>query len=200
MMDSLAKRAQLTIVREIDVTELVETREALVARAPELGVRVSYDAILAKVLATALTEQPILNASIESDEIVVWEGVNVGIAIATPAGLVVPVVGNADTRPLVEIALAIEDEMSGGTVTITNMGLFGVDLFTPILNPPESAILGIGRIAPRPFVVDERLAVHPTLHLSLTWDHQVADGAEAGQLLGRLAELVTDRNYLSGLA
>jgi pyruvate dehydrogenase E2 component (dihydrolipoamide acetyltransferase) len=213
MMDSLAKRAQLTIVREIDVTELVETREALVARAPELGVRVSYDAFLAKALATALTEQPILNASIESDEIVVWEGVNVGIAIATPAGLVVPVVGNADTRPLVEIALAIEDfstraadgkllpdEMSGGTVTITNMGLFGVDLFTPILNPPESAILGIGRIAPRPFVVDERLAVHPTLHLSLTWDHQVADGAEAGQLLGRLAELVTDRNYLSGLA
>jgi pyruvate dehydrogenase E2 component (dihydrolipoamide acetyltransferase) len=213
MVESLAKKAQLTAVREIDVTELVETREALVARAPELGVRVSYDAILAKVLATALTEQPILNASIESDEIVVWEGVNVGTAIATPAGLVVPVVNNADSRSLVEIALAIEDfstraagrkllldEMNGGTVTITNVGMFGVDLFTPILNPPESAILGLGRIAPRPFVVDERLTVRPTLHLSLTWDHQIADGAEAGQLLGHIAELIGDRNYLSGLA
>ncbi|NOZ50042.1 MAG: 2-oxo acid dehydrogenase subunit E2 [Chloroflexi bacterium] len=213
MVESLAQRAQLTIVREIDATELVKTRQALVARASELGVRVSYDAILAKALATALTEQPILNASIESGVIVVWEEVNVGIAIATPVGLVVPVVPNAHSRPLVEIAGAIEDfatraanrkllpdEMTGGTVTITNVGLFGIDLFTPILNPPESAILGLGRIASRPFVVGERLTVRPTLHLSLTWDHQVTDGAEAGQLLGRIAEMIGDRRYLSSLA
>ena len=213
MVESLAKRAQLTVVREVDATELVTAREALTARAGALGVCVSYDAILAKVLATGLTEQPILNASIDSDEIVVWEGVNVGIAIATPAGLVAPVVNNADSRSLVEIAQAIEDfstraadgkllldEMNGGTVTITNVGMFGVDLFTPILNPPESAILGLGRIAPRPFVVGERLTVRPTLHLSLTWDHQVADGAEAGQLLGRIAELIGDLSYLSSLA
>jgi pyruvate dehydrogenase E2 component (dihydrolipoamide acetyltransferase) len=213
MVESLTKRAQLTIVREIDATEMVAAREALVARAAALGVCVSYDAILAKALATALTEQPTLNASIESEEIVVWEEVNVGIAIATPAGLVAPVVCDAQARPLVDIARAIEDfatraangklladEMIRGTVTITNMGMFGVDLFTPILNPPESAVLGMGRIAPRPFVVGERLTVRPTLHLSLTWDHQVADGAEAGHLLGRIAELIGDPSYLSRLA
>jgi pyruvate dehydrogenase E2 component (dihydrolipoamide acetyltransferase) len=92
------------------------------------------------------------------------------------------------------------EEMTGGTVTITNMGLFGVDLFTPILNPPESAILGLGRIMGRPFVVDGELTVRPTLHLSLTWDHRVADGSEAGQLLARVAELIGDWDYLSSLA
>jgi pyruvate/2-oxoglutarate dehydrogenase complex dihydrolipoamide acyltransferase (E2) component len=213
MMASLVERAQLTIVREVDASHLVRARQALVERAAELGVRVSYDAILAKALATALAEQPTLNATVESDEIVVMARVNVGIAVDAPAGLVVPVVHSSDSRSLVEIAGTVEDlaaraadgklfpeEMTGGTVTITNMGLFGVDLFTPILNPPESAILGLGRIMGRPFVVDGELTVRPTLHLSLTWDHRVADGSEAGQLLARVAELIGDWDYLSSLA
>jgi len=213
MMASLTERAQLTIVREVDASHLVKARQELVERAAEIGVRVSYDAILAKALATALAGQPTLNATVESDEIVVIAGVNVGIAVDTPAGLVVPVVPGSDSRPLVEIAGMVEDlaaraadgkllpeEMTGGTVTITNMGLFGVDLFTPILNPPESAILGMGRIGLRPFVVDGELTVRPTLHLSLTWDHRVADGSEAGQLLGQVAGLIGDWDYLSSLA
>ncbi len=213
MMASLASAAQLTIMREVDASALVQARQALVARAGELGVRVSYDAILAKVLAAALKVQPILNAVIEGEEIVVLEDVNVGIATATPAGLVVPVLRGADSLSLVALARLIDelaaraangkllpDEMTGGTVTITNIGLFGIDTFTPILNPPESAILGVGRIAPRPVVIGEGLFIRPTVHLSLTWDHRVTDGAEAGQLVDRVANLIADRNYLASLA
>jgi len=213
MVASLTTAAQLTVMREVDASALVQGRQALLARAAELGVRVSYDAILAKALAAALKEQPILNAVIEGDEIVILDEVNVGIATATPAGLVVPVVRGVDTLSLVDVARAIEDfatraavgelvpdEMVGGTVTITNIGLFGIDTFTPILNPPESAILGVGRIAPRPVVIGEGLFIHPTVHLSLTWDHRVADGAEAGRLVGRVADLIADRSYLASLA
>jgi pyruvate dehydrogenase E2 component (dihydrolipoamide acetyltransferase) len=213
MTASLTTAAQLTVMREVDAGALVQARQALVARAAELGVRVSYDAILAKALAAALKEQPILNAVIEGEEILVLDEVHVGVATATPAGLVVPVVHDADTLSLVAVARAIEefaaraaggkllpDEMTGGTVTITNIGLFGIDSFTPILNPPESAILGVGRIAPRPVVSDGGLFIRPTVHLSLTWDHRVADGAEAGLLVKRVAELIGDPGYLSSLA
>ena len=213
MAASLATAAQLTVMREVDASALVQARQALAARAAELGVRVSYDAILAKALAAALKEQPVLNAVIEGEEIVVLDEVHVGIATATPAGLVVPVVHDADTLSLIAVARAIEefaaraaggkllpDEMTGGTVTITNIGLFGIDTFTPILNPPESAILGVGRIAPRPIVIDGGLYIRPTVHLSLTWDHRVADGAEAGLLVKRVAELIGDPGYLSSLA
>ena len=212
MTASLTTAAQLTVMREVDASALVQARQALVACAAELGVRVSYDAILAKALAAALKEQPILNAVIEGEEILVLDEVHVGIATATPAGLVVPVVHGADTLSLVAVARAIEefaaraaggkllpDDMTGGTVTITNIGLFGIDTFTPILNPPESAILGVGRIAPRPVVSDGGLYIRPTVHLSLTWDHRVADGAEAGLLVKRVAELLSDPGYLSGL-
>jgi len=212
MAASLATAAQLTVMREVDASALVQARQALVARAAEIGVRVSYDAILAKALAAALKEQPALNAVIEGDEVVVLDEVHVGIATATPAGLVVPVVRNVDTISLAAVARAIDDfaaraaagkllpdEMAGGTVTLTNIGLFGIDTFTPILNPPESAILGVGRIAPRPVVSDGGLFIRPTMHLSLTWDHRVADGAEAGLLVKRVAELIGDAGYLSGL-
>jgi pyruvate dehydrogenase E2 component (dihydrolipoamide acetyltransferase) len=212
MMDSLGQSAQLTIVREVEAGDMVAMRQEWVARADELGVSVRYDAILARVLATALTRHPALNAVVENEEIVVLSGVHVGIAVTTQDGLVVPVVRDADRKSLVEIARVVEDlasrarqgrllpeEMRGGSVTLTNMGAFDVDSFTPILNPPESAILGIGRIAPRPVVVSGALAVRPTVRLSLTWDHRVADGAEAGALLATIAELIGDRDYLAGL-
>ena len=186
---------------------------ALVGRADELGVRVSYDALFVKALATALSEGPALNAVVEGDAILVLDEVHVAVAVAAEEGLVVPVVRDAPSRALVEIAETIEDfgrrarqgkllpdELGGGTVTITNLGAYGVDSFTPILNPPQSAILGIGRIAPRPMAVGSTLVVAPTVHLSLTWDHRVADGVPAARLLSRLAELINDRTFLAGLA
>jgi len=212
MLASLASSAQLTITREVEASQIVRAREALLARKAELGVGVTYDALLAKILATALGEQPMLNAVIEQDEIVILAEVHVGVAIAAEAGLVVPVVTNVESRSLAEVARAIDDfarragqgnllpdELGGGTVTITNLGAYGVDSFTPILNPPQAAILGIGRISPRPFAVDGNLVVRPTLHLSLTWDHRVADGSTAALLLGRIAELIADDDYLASL-
>lgn len=213
MMASLASAAQLTITREVDASELVQARQSLLGRADELGVRVSYDALLAKAIATALTDQPALNAVVESDAIVVLAEVHVAVAIADERGLIVPVVRDAQSRSLIEVAQTIDDfavraargrllpdELFGGTVTITNLGMYGVDVFTPILNPPQSVILGIGQISPRPIVAADKLTIRPALHLSLTWDHRVADGVAAALLLGRIAELIGDSDYLGGLA
>ncbi|MCL4466109.1 MAG: 2-oxo acid dehydrogenase subunit E2 [Chloroflexi bacterium] len=213
MMASLASSAQLTIMREVEAGQLVGAREALLARTAELGVSVSYDALLAKILATALVEQPMLNATVERDEIAIFAEVHVAVAIAVEDGLVVPVVRNVESRSLAEVARAIDDfarragqgsllpdELGGGTVTITNLGMFGVDSFTPILNPPQSAILGVGRVSPRPVAVNGDPVVRPTVQLSLTWDHRVADGTTAARLLERVTQLIADGEYLAGLA
>jgi pyruvate dehydrogenase E2 component (dihydrolipoamide acetyltransferase) len=199
MQQSLATTAQLTLAREIDATPLVAARDALAAASPD--VRVSYDALLAKALAAALLEQPALNAAVEGDAILVFGEVHVGVAVAVPDGLVVPVLRDPAHRPIVDLAREIEglvararqgrlrpEDMEEGTVTLTNLGAHHVDTFTPILNPPQSAILGVGRIAPRPFVgQDGQLTVRPTVHLSLTFDHRVADGATAAALLEAIA-------------
>ena len=212
MMASLANAAQLTITREVQAGDLVQVRQSLLGRADEIGLRVSYDALLVKALATALADHPAFNSVVESDEIILLAEVHVAVAIADEKGLIVPVVRDAQSRPLVEIAQAIDDfaamaaqgklppdELAAGTVTITNLGMHGIDIFTPILNPPQSAILGLGRISPRPVVAAGKLAIHPTLHLSLTWDHRVADGTQAALLLNRIAELIGDHSFLTSL-
>ncbi len=207
MTASLATGAQLTLTREVDASALVAAREATKGT---FGA-VPYDAYFVKALAVALAEDPTLNAAVEGDEIVVYEAVHVGVAVALPGGLVVPVVRHAESASLEDVARQIAeltararagrlspDDLAGGTVTITNLGGHGVDVFTPILNPPQSAILGIGRIAPRPVVVaGGALAARPTVHLSLTFDHRVADGAPAAELLGRVAELLDDPGRLA---
>lgn len=200
MQHSLAAAAQLTLTREVDATPLVRAREALLARAAAEGLRVPYDALLAKALAAALLEQPALNAVIEGGEILLLADVHVGVAVALDARLVVPVLRDAGRRPALELARELaqlveraregrlrSQDMEGGTATLTNLGAYQVDAFTPILNPPESVMLGVGRIAPRPFVAEDgSLAVRPTVHLSLTFDHRVADGAVAATLLERV--------------
>ncbi|MDA8217907.1 MAG: dihydrolipoamide acetyltransferase family protein [Dehalococcoidales bacterium] len=209
MVASLAKTAQLTITREVEATALVAARRELLERADASGARASYDAFVIKALALALAEQPNLNATVEGEEIVLFADVHVAVAIASGDGLVTPVVRAAQKASLVEIARVVEgyaaktregrltpDDLLGGTVTVTNLGVFGVDTFTPILNPPQSAILGVGRILSRPIVVAGDLLVRPTVHLSLTWDHRIADGAEAAFLLGRVAELLTEGTNL----
>ena len=153
-----------------------------------------------------------LNAVIEGDDILVLGEIHVAVAVAAEDGLVVPVVRDAATRSLVDISETIEalsqearqgrllpDELADGTVTITNLGAYGVDSFTPILSPPQSAILGIGRVVPRPTVLGSKVVVAPSVHLSLTWDHRVTDGVPAARVLNRLAELINDRRYLAGL-
>ena len=206
MTASLATGAQLTLSREVDAATLVAARAAGRSSFEALP----YDAFIARALATALAEAPALNAAVDGDEIVTFATVNVGVAVALDGGLVVPVLRDVASRPLLELARELvdltararagrltPDDLADGTVTLTNLGGQGVDVFTPILNPPQSAILGVGRIAPRPVVVaGDALAARPTVHLSLTFDHRVADGVPAAQLLDRVAGLLADQRWL----
>ena len=197
MQHSLASTAQLTLTREVDARPLVQARELLVARAAAEGVRVSYDVLLAKSLAAALLAHPALNATIEGEVVVLLAEAHIGVAVAVEGGLVVPVLRDAAHRPALDLARELTgltdrarqgrlqpNEMEGGTATLTNLGAYHIDAFTPIINPPQSAILGVGSIAPRPAVSEDgALTVRPTVHLSLTFDHRVADGVAAATLL-----------------
>ena len=201
--------AAVTVTREIDAEALVGARKGLGAR---LDLTVPYDALFVKILASALGDHPELNATIEGDAILVLDDVNVGFAVAVPGALLVPVVHDAAGRSLREVAIAVRElseraksaslkptDVGGGTITITNLGAYHVDAFTPIINPPQSAILGIGRILARPAVRDGQLIVRQTCVLSLTFDHRVIDGAPAARLLDRVARLMNDEVYLNGL-
>ncbi len=198
---SLQATAQVTITREADASGLVARRARLEAGFEEAsGVRLSYTDLLVHDVARLLLDFRRLNAYLEGDQIVVPEAVHMGFAVALDDGLIVPVIRDAHRRPLVEIArertaLAARamdgtiglDEIQGGTFTITNLGAFGADAFTPIVNPPQCAILGVGRIAERPWAASGALSVRSTLWLSITFDHRLVDGAPAARFLEALA-------------
>lgn len=209
MRESLATAASLTIAREVEAEALVSAYKRLrLAWGPDL----TYDALFVKVLADSLQEHPELNAVVQQDAILVLDEINVGFAVAVPRGLLVPVVHDAASAPLSVIAKSTSrlraqalaghfrpEEVSGGTATISNLGSHAVDVFTPILNPPESVILGVGRIAERAIVRNHQVAVAPTVVLSLTFDHRVADGVPAAQLLEAVAKRISDPEYFAGL-
>jgi pyruvate dehydrogenase E2 component (dihydrolipoamide acetyltransferase) len=196
MHESLKNSAQLTLHGEIDAGALMAAREEL-RRRPGLD-RVGYNDIILYAVARSLPQHPRLNATLEDDVISVWESINLGIAISVPDGLMVGVVRDcqerdlasmmAEVRRLSEAAragrMAMADAL-GGTFTVSNLGGFGVDFFTPILNPPQVAILGIGRIRP------SRL-----LGASLTIDHRAVDGAPGGEFLSELRSLLEDQARL----
>ncbi len=196
--------ARITVNMDVDATELIGLRTRLLpVYEASTGVRLSYDAVLAKIVATALVDHPYLNARWTDNGIYLVEPVNVGVATAVDDGLVVPVIRDADRKKLMEVSaelgkllakarenrLALED-ISGGTFTITNLGMFGVDSFTPIVNPPETAILGVGRIVDQPVGRGGQLVLRPMMTLSLSFDHRVVDGAPAAQFLQRVAQLL----------
>ncbi len=198
--------ARVTLNTDVDATELVHLRQRLLPiYETRYGVRLSYDAILVKMVATALAEHRNLNARWTDEGIYLIESINVGVAIAVADGLVVPVIHGADCKSLPDIAsevsafvekaredkLTLED-MTGGTFTLTNLGLFGIDSFTPIVNPPEAAILGVGRIAERPVGLDGQIVLRPTMTLSLSFDHRVVDGAPAARFLQTVQQLLRE--------
>jgi len=200
MVYSLQSMAQLTITAKADVTELKSTREALAAR---WECKVSYTDLLVKAVVVALREHPLLGSKLENDEIVMPQEVNVGVAVALEDGLIVPVVRNADRLTVPEIGEAIRDlaerartnalnldEVTGATFTITNLGMFGVDAFTPIINPPEVAILGVGRIFEELALLDGQIVGRSRMVLSLTIDHRIVDGAPGAKFLQTLVALL----------
>jgi pyruvate dehydrogenase E2 component (dihydrolipoamide acetyltransferase) len=211
MSESHRTTAPVTLTTEADATAFVELRQRLKASlADELGFDLGYNDLLIKLVARALREFPYMNARLEEgggDEGAIrhLREVNVALAVDTERGLLVPVVRDADRKGLVEIVRqvrdlvaraqsgqALPDELSGSTFTITNLGMYEVDAFTPLINLPETAILGVGRIKARPAVVDGELCVRQTMWLSLTFDHRLVDGAPAARFLQRIVQLIQE--------
>lgn len=191
---------RITLMVEVDASEMIRLRSQM---KDFEGADVSLTDMLVKAAAAALENDPIINSTLENGQIKIFEDVNVGIAIAREGALVVPVIHNANRKPLTEIAAISrtlidkarkgtlsKEEIWGGTFTITNLGISGVDSFTPLINPPECAILGVGRIAERPVVSEGRIVPKPTVILSLSFDHRITDGVPAAQFLKRLKELL----------
>jgi pyruvate dehydrogenase E2 component (dihydrolipoamide acetyltransferase) len=207
MLAGAHNTAPVTLTTEVDATELVRLRGQLKNDAQASTQPIpSYTDLMAKLAAHALLEHPALNARLEGEAIIQSSAIHIGLAVDTERGLLVAVVRDAHTKGLRQIAreaaALVEraragrlgaDEMRGSTFTITNLGMFEIDAFTPIINLPECAILGQGRIAPKQVVVDaaaERVAIRQMMFLSLTFDHRLVDGAPAARGLQRIKQLV----------
>lgn len=205
MHKSLQSSAQLTITTEVDVTQLIDRRQEV-----QREFNATYTDFIIQACAHALKQHPRMNAFLDGDAINVQGQISVGVAVALDEGLIVPVIHNTDKKSLQEIAqetrslaekaragkLAIED-VSGGTFTVSNLGMFGVDGFTPILNTPQTGILGVGRIVEKPVIYRNEIAKRSMMVLSLTFDHRVIDGAPAGAFLQTVADLLAHGNRVS---
>ncbi|WP_058993216.1 dihydrolipoamide acetyltransferase family protein [Haloarcula sp. CBA1127] len=196
---------------QVVVSGLVEARERLAPLAEERDVTLTYTPFVVKCVAAALDQHPVLNTALdtENEEIVYRDAHNIGVAAATDHGLVVPVVNDVDGKGLVELAGEINDlvgrarerdiersEMQGGTFTVTNFGVIGGEYASPIINVPETAILGIGALKERPVAEDGEVVAKPTLPLSLAIDHRVIDGADAARFVNTLKEYLADPTRL----
>jgi pyruvate dehydrogenase E2 component (dihydrolipoamide acetyltransferase) len=190
------------LVREVNVSRLVAWRERA---SKQTGARLTYTDLLVKLVAAALSQHPRVNASWKDGAIALNADVNIGLAVAIDDGLVVPVIHRADTLSLVALAARREDVVSraqtgklrpadiqGGGFTLSNLGMYGVDAFSAIVNPPQAAILAVGRIADRVVALNGQPAVQPTMLLTLSCDHRALDGARGAQFLGALAELIEE--------
>ncbi|MCO6450876.1 MAG: 2-oxo acid dehydrogenase subunit E2, partial [Caldilineales bacterium] len=202
MSESAFSAPHVTLHSEADATALVAARQQINT---ELGgaVKISYNALLVALVARALREHPALNACLIDDEIRVYEAVNIALAVDTERGLLVPVIRDADRLDLAGIqragdeliaqALAgksLPDDFSDGTFTLTNLGMFDIDGFTPIINQPQAAILGAGRIVSKPIDVGGTVALRQMMTLSLSFDHRIVDGGPAARFLQRVKQLI----------
>ncbi|MCG3207688.1 MAG: Dihydrolipoyllysine-residue acetyltransferase component of pyruvate dehydrogenase complex [Anaerolineae bacterium] len=198
MAESLHTMAQATLNAEVDLTELFRLR-----RQAQLRPMPTHTELVIKAVALALAAHPHLNAVLLGDEIELLPDIHIGLAVPLQDGLLVPVVRHTNQRPLPEIIQETRrliaaaragdltvDEVTGSTFTVTNLGVYGVDFFVPIINPPETAILGIGRIVRKPVIWRGQAASHPMLMLCLAFDHRVVDGARAGAFLRTVSRLL----------
>jgi pyruvate dehydrogenase E2 component (dihydrolipoamide acetyltransferase) len=212
MHESHQTTAPVTLTTEADATAFVELRERLKeGLAAELGFDIGYNDLLIKLAARALRDFPYMNARLEGETIRHLRDIHIALAVDTDRGLLVPVIRNADRKGVSEIARelrelverartgkALPDELTGSTFTITNLGMHEIDAFTPIINLPEVAILGVGRIKARPVVVNGEICVRQTIWLSLTFDHRLVDGAPAARFLQRIKQLIENPYLLLG--
>ena len=210
LKDSQNTFALLTTFNEVDMTNLMKLRSDYKdAFTEKHGVKLGLMSGFVKAAVSALQNQPVINAVIDGEDIIYRDYIDISIAVGTPKGLVVPVVRNAEHMNFAEIERTINtlakkaasgtisiDEMAGGTFTISNGGVYGSLLSTPIINPPQSAILGMHSIVQRPMVVDGSITARPMMYLALTYDHRLIDGREAVLFLRRIKDVVEDPRRL----
>ena len=209
MSESDRTTAPVTLTTEADATAFVEVRERMkTSLADELGFNIGYNDLLIKLVARALGQFPYMNARLvdgQGGTIQHLSDVHVALAVDAEQGLLAPVVRDADEKTVVEIACELRslvdrvrsgtaspDDLSGSTFTITNLGMYEVDAFTPIINLPETAILGVGRIKARPVVLEGEIVARQTVWLSLTFDHRLVDGAPAARFMQRIKQLIEE--------
>lgn len=209
MMESLRNSAQMTAFSEWDVSELFRLRALINEGETKNGFKATVPGMMVALLARVLKEMPVFNASVEGEKVLYWRNVNIGVAVAVPDGLVVPVLHDADRMSLAEVHQGLADlvdrarqkkllpeEISGGTFTLTNLGSYGGEWETIIINPPEVAILGIGKAAKKPVVDGDRIVVRERMPVSLTVDHRLIDGETSGRFRQRMRELVENPGLL----
>jgi pyruvate dehydrogenase E2 component (dihydrolipoamide acetyltransferase) len=196
---------RVTEVMQVDMSATVAFRDAMLGQwEQQYGMRISLNDMITRAVATALPRHPRLNATLVQQEVRLHDSINIGVAVNLDEGLIVPVIFNADQKDLGQIAresrelaerarlgrLQLQD-INDGTFTITNLGTTGVDLFTPIINPPQVAILGVGMVQRRPVAVGDALAIRPSVYLSLVFDHRALDGVPAAHFLQEVQRLLT---------
>ncbi|MCA1653077.1 MAG: dihydrolipoyllysine-residue succinyltransferase, partial [Sphingomonadales bacterium] len=210
LKEAQSTAAILTTFNDVDMSAVIDAR----ARYKDLfekkhGIRLGFMGFFVKAVALAARDVPSVNASLEGDEIVYHDYLDVSVAVSAPKGLVVPVIRSADRMSFAEIEQAIAafgkkakdgtlsmDDMKGGTFTISNGGVFGSLLSTPIINPPQSAVLGMHRIEDRPVAKDGQAVIRPMMYLALSYDHRLIDGREAVTFLVRVKEVIEDPTRL----
>lgn len=207
MLQSCNEAAMAYMVYEIDATAIQEFRQKLLVTAEKKhGIRVTITDFMLKITAEAIRQHPVINTRwVEGKGILFQDDINIGMAMAIKAGLVVPVIKQTDTKSIIDIGKdrvdLIDkgrngklgpDQMTGGTFTLSAMGMFGTDIFTAIINQPENAILGVGTIKDKPVVVDGQIVIRPMMNLALSYDHRTIDGANAGMFMQTLKQYMED--------
>jgi 2-oxoglutarate dehydrogenase E2 component (dihydrolipoamide succinyltransferase) len=206
LLEAKHATASLTTFNEVDMSAVIALRERHKERVEKQhGVKLTFMPFFIRAATMALKEIPVVNAQIDGDSIVYRHYVNMGIAVASDAGLVVPNIKDADRKGLVELSGDIAavakkardgkltmDDLTGGTFTITNGGVFGSLVSTPILNHPQVGILGLHKIQERPVVVDGQIVVRPMMYVALTYDHRIVDGQHSVLFLVKVKELMED--------
>ncbi|MBS7655721.1 2-oxo acid dehydrogenase subunit E2 [Candidatus Bathyarchaeota archaeon] len=207
LLYSLHEAASTTIITSVNLENLIEYREKIKASLGE----VSLTAFIVKAAAKALETHPIFNSTLEKDEIKIFEEINIALAINTEDGLVTPVIKNSNKKSIIEISNAIKEltnkafqrklsieDLTGGTFTITNLGAYDVEIFIPIINPPQTAILGVGKIENKPIPVNgDKILIKPIAVLTLVFDHRVVDGVPAAKFLQEIKRLLENPTELS---
>ena len=198
--------AMLTTFNEVNMQAVNELRQRYKAEFEvKHGVKLGYMSFFVRAVCVAMEQFPVVNAAIDGDDILWHDDIDIGIAVSTPRGLVVPILRRAQTKSAAMIETAIADfalrakeirltldDLAGGTFSITNGGVFGSLLSTPILNPPQSAILGMHKIQERPVAENGQVVIRPMMYLALTYDHRLVDGREAVTFLVRVKEAIED--------